>query len=181
MSIKDQQFQDAVDAIVNNLDLSDNQKRVEAGKVLRQTVERLKDEGKTVEEIAVLTGVRESLVHAIVVQLYEAHEQSIIWFPGIYRGREGDYAKKVGDISLPELMALVEKRAQEDGEWAIENKVVGENEANMRKMMEFVSTGINITQCVGHIRRNGTENETTVDWVCRELANASKFVHGSRG
>lgn len=106
--------------------------------------------------------------------------QRIIWFPGIYSGREGDYAKKVGEVSPPELTNLVQKRAEEDGEWAIENGLVGNNEDNMRSMMAFVSNGENIRQCVAHIHKENMQDERTVDWVCRDLANASKWAHGSR-
>jgi hypothetical protein len=108
-------------------------------------------------------------------------EEQTIWFPGVYDGREGDYAKKVVDVSLLELTNLVKKRAEEDGEWTIANGHVGDNEAKMRKMMEWVSRDINIQQCVAHILKNGEEYDRTVDWVCRDLANASKRLGGARG
>lgn len=107
-------------------------------------------------------------------------QEQTIWFPGIYAGRsDGQYTKLVADVSLAELTELVQKRAEEDGMWAINNGFVGDNEANMREMMAFVSKEENIHQCVEHILKDGAEEKRTVDWVCRDLANASKYVHGS--
>jgi len=104
-------------------------------------------------------------------------EHETIWFPGIYGGRTDEqYTQFVADISLVELTQLVQKRAQEDGQWAIENGFVGDNEAKMRKMITFVSNSIMIQQCVGHILEEGLEGERTVDYVCRDLANASKWA-----
>ncbi len=107
-------------------------------------------------------------------------EEMTIWFPGIYSGREGAYTKKVADISLVGITELVQQRAQEDGEWAIDTDHVGDNEDCMREMMAWVSDPINIQQCVGHILKHGEEYERTIDWVCRDLANASKLIGGSR-
>lgn len=102
-------------------------------------------------------------------------EDQIIWFSGIYNGREGDYAKKVSELELAQVNFLVRQRAKEDGEWAIENGHVGDNEDVMRKMMAWVSDPINIRQCV---KANPDE---TVDWVCRDLTNAAKWIGGSSG
>ena len=108
-------------------------------------------------------------------------ENQTIWYPDVYAGRtDGDYGKLIADVSLAELTELVQKRAQEDGQWVIDNGFVGNNEANMRKMMEFVSDEKNIRQCADHIVKAGAEESHTVDWVCRDLANASKYAHGSR-
>jgi len=110
-------------------------------------------------------------------------QQETIWFPdisGIYKGRmDSDYTKLVADISVDDLIELVQKRAQEDGEWAIANGHVGEHnehEDKMRRMMEWVSKLENIKQCVEHIYKDGLENKRTVDFVCRDLANASKWA-----
>lgn len=102
-------------------------------------------------------------------------EDQTIWYPDVYNGRQGDYAKTVADVSLVELTELVQKRAQEDGQWAIDNGFVGDNEDKMRKMMAWVSNPENIQQC---LEANPHE---TVDWICRDLANGSKYVHGSHG
>lgn len=103
-------------------------------------------------------------------------EEQTIWYPGIYSGREGDYAKKVADVSLDELRELVKKRAQEDGWWAIDNGHVGNNEEKMHRMMAWVSDDDNIAQCVAHILKEEMETIHTVDFVCRELANGSKWA-----
>ena len=107
-------------------------------------------------------------------------KEQTIWYPGIYSGRKGDYAHKIAHVTLDELITLVEQRAKEDGEWTIENGLVGDNEDKMRRMMEWVMRSENIEQCVAHIYGNKMEHEYTVDWVCRDLANASKWVGGSR-
>lgn len=102
-------------------------------------------------------------------------EHEVIWFPGIYGGRtDKEYTQRVADISLVDLTTLVQTRAKEDGEWAIDNGFVGDDEAKMRKMMTFVSNPIMIQQCVGYILEEGLEGKRTVDYVCRDLANASK-------
>ncbi|HYQ97103.1 MAG TPA: hypothetical protein VEO92_01950 [Candidatus Nitrosocosmicus sp.] len=107
-------------------------------------------------------------------------EAQTIWYPGIYAGRtDSEYTQLVADVSLVKLTELVQKRAQEDGEWTIDNGFVGKNESNMRQMMDFVSNENNIQQCVAHVIKEGLEDVRTVDWICRDLANASKHFHGS--
>jgi hypothetical protein len=107
--------------------------------------------------------------------------EKTIWFPGFfYNGREGDYAKAVNELERETIIELVQKRAEEDGEWAIENGHVGNNEDVMRKMMAWVSDPKNINQCLDHIHKVNMGHERTVDWVCRDLANGSKWVGGSR-
>lgn len=101
-------------------------------------------------------------------------EHETIWFPGIYHGRQGDYAQKAGDLPVEEVVRLVQERAKEDGEWAIANGHVGNNEDKMRNMMAWVSREDNIGQCFAD------NPHETVDWICRDLANASKWVGGSR-
>lgn len=104
-------------------------------------------------------------------------EEKTIWYPGIYGGRtEGEYAKKVADVLVNRTIELVQQRAKEDGEWAIATGHVGNNEDKMRRMMAFVSDENNIMQCLAHIGKEEMTTERTVDWVCRDLANASKWV-----
>lgn len=106
----------------------------------------------------------------------EIQEHNIIWFPGIYGGREGDYAKTASSFSRERVIELVQQRAKEDGERAIENGHVGDNEDKMREMMAFVSDEKHIIQCLEY----GNNSSETVDWICRDLANASKWARGSR-
>lgn len=108
----------------------------------------------------------------------ESHEESIMWFPGFYKGREGVYAQEAWRIPQEELVGLVQKRAQEDGEWSIANGHVGGEEDMMRKMMEWVSRPKTIIQCL----EANLDKGPTVDWICRELAEASqRIAEGSRG
>jgi hypothetical protein len=102
-------------------------------------------------------------------------DNETIWFPGIYAGRQGPYAQLASDISRGDLIELVQKRAEEDGEWAIAKGVVGDNEDKMRRMMAWVSDPKNIVQCYeNEVVLN--ENAPTVDWICRDLANATKWI-----
>lgn len=108
----------------------------------------------------------------------ELTEDQIIWHPGIYHGREGAYSQVACNVPQEDLIELVRKRAQEDGEWAIVNGHVGphnENASLMRRMMEWVADPENIVQCFE------ANPEETVDWICRDLANGSKWAGGSRG
>jgi hypothetical protein len=103
-------------------------------------------------------------------------EHETIWFPGIYGGRSTEeYTQTAGSIPVEQVVELVQKRADEDGNWVIDNGFVGNNEDKMRKMMEWVSREKNIRQCVE------ANPDETVDWICRDLANASKWLHGSSG
>jgi hypothetical protein len=112
--------------------------------------------------------------------------ENIIWYPGIYEGRsDPEYTQLVSELlSEPEvLIERVQKRAQEDGQWAIDNHVVGNNEEKMRRFMAFVSDEKNIHQAIEHIRKETQETDywekyepRTVDWICRDLANAAKWL-----
>lgn len=102
----------------------------------------------------------------------EIAAEQTIWFPGIYSGREGNYAKLVADMPEEEVIKLVQHRAKEDGEWAIENNRVGGRAEFMRKMMAWVSNEKNIRQCLA------ANPDETVDWICRDLANATKRIAG---
>jgi hypothetical protein len=45
----------------------------------------------------------------------------------------------------------------------------------MRKMMAWVSNEKNIVQCA----QTNLPYGPTVDWICRDLANASKYIYGT--
>lgn len=103
-----------------------------------------------------------------------------MWYPGpenLYQGRSGVHAQKTTDFSGEDLTNFVQRRAHEDGEWAIANNLVGNSEELMRKMVDWVSRDANIIQCIIHARESGMKvEERTVDWLCRELANAAKKI-----
>jgi hypothetical protein len=111
-------------------------------------------------------------------------EEQNIWYPGLYQPRtDGDYGKKVGDVLVNVTIGLVQQRVKEDGEWLIANNRVGPlnvSEPLMRRMMEWVVNEKNIWQCIQHIGKDGLAGERTVDWVCRELAEASVMIRGSQ-
>lgn len=111
----------------------------------------------------------------------EITEETTIWFPGIYRGREGDYAKTVGELEDDRVIDLVRERVKDDGEWAIANDRVGDNADVMRKMMAWAGDPKNIAQCLEHVYAEENAHIRTVDWVCRDLANAAKAIGGSSG
>jgi len=159
-------------------DLNVQQRRrhqYEIGKKFREMYE----DGKSNTEIAEALGINESAVRRILVHLAKGN----IWYPGPYEGRinDADFQQVVGDLSLMQIGVLVQKRAKEDGEWTIEQGLVGsmgEHEDKMRRMMAWVSDTTNIAQCIAHILHEKHEYHRTVDWVCRELANASKHAVG---
>lgn len=103
-------------------------------------------------------------------------EETTIWFPGIYGGRtDKTYTQIASNLNFDDLVQLVQTRAKEDGEWAINNGFVGDNEDKMRRMMAFVSDPKNIRQCLEHIHKENLDHVRTVDFICRDLANASKW------
>lgn len=66
MSIKDEKYKARIEEIMQSTDLSENRKRVEAGRAAREAVTRLKGENKTNAEIAELLGIAESSVRTII-------------------------------------------------------------------------------------------------------------------
>jgi hypothetical protein len=154
--------------------------QTQRGRELREKAQQLEEQGKTNEEIAQALGIPVANVRNLVNKP-ELEEHETMWFPGIYGGRQySPWTKIATHINFDHLVALVQKRAKQDGEWAIENGHVGDNEDIMRKMMDWVSEEKHIRQCVDHIHAEGKDDERTVDWVCRDLANGSKWVGGSR-
>lgn len=110
----------------------------------------------------------------------DIQEHETIWYPGVYGGRqESPWTDSVETVPTERIIELVHQRAEEDGEWAIANGHVGKNnehEAKMRRMMAFVSDEKNIRQCIDYIFTENTANVRTVDFVCRDLANASSWA-----
>jgi hypothetical protein len=97
-----------------------------------------------------------------------------IWYPGPdYIGRQDElHQRHVSQVSEETLVDLVQLRAVEDGEWAIENGLVGDNDELMRRMMEWVGMKTNIIQC----KQANLDMNPTVDMICRELADVSKSI-----
>lgn len=168
--------------------------QVAVGKAVREHAAKLSEEGKSPREIAAELGITEDFAGRLlqppgtlseqagiefeIIEVPEIVAEQTIWYPGPdYIGREGDYAKEVLDVTDDTLIELVQKRAQEDGEWAIEQGRVGGRPEFMRKMIEWVSDPKNIRQCSAA----NLDKAPTVDWICRELANVTKHLGGSRG
>lgn len=107
-------------------------------------------------------------------------EKEVIWYPGpVYDGRQDIlYTQIATQMNFDELVELVQTRAKEDGEWTIENNLVGDSEDRMRRMIAWISNEKHIRQCVEHLHKDGRDHVATVDWVCRELADASKLSVG---
>lgn len=154
------------------LDPSVQRTHLETGKKARA----MKDEGFSNADIAKELGVEEIVIRTVFEELgQEISDETVIWTLGEYKGREGAYAQFAGDISRQELVFLVQRRVKEDGKWAIENaKVAGENERIFRRMMEWVSEPKNIEQCYN----SNLDIGPTVDWICRNLAQASQRIAG---
>lgn len=91
---------------------------------------------------------------------------------GVYDGRTEDpYSLIAGQLPLERVIEIVKKRAEKDGQWCIDNDLVGDNEDKMRKMIAFTCDPKMVEQAVKHPSNAGA----TVDFVCRDLANASKW------
>lgn len=130
-----------------------------------------RSEGQSIAEIAAEQEISEDSIRRALGE--NIVEERIMWFPGMYEGRKGVYAKSPHDLLRPVFIKLVQQRAQEDGEWAIENGLTGQNDELMRKMMAWVSRPDVIKQCVN---ANLSKEDITIDWVCRELALASQRI-----
>jgi hypothetical protein len=156
---------------------------------LMDTIRRLQAEGKTEAEIAEELGLSTTELRALKVhaehgvsfEVVELPPEANMWFPGpdsLYKGREGVYARSAIEFPRPELIRLVVKRIEEDGKWILDLGLTGGNEELMHKMIQWASNPRNITQCFD----SNAEQNPTVDWICRELANAAKRIgEGSRG
>lgn len=98
-----------------------------------------------------------------------------MWYPGpeaMYKGQTDLHSLEAHLATNDELVKMVQERAREDGEWVIENGLASGKEELMRKMIEWVSRSETIVQCADANLDKGV----TVDWVCRELANAAKKI-----
>lgn len=109
-------------------------------------------------------------------------DENIIWTPGIYHGRQEEpWTSTIANLIFDrdKIIELVQQRANEDGEWCINNGRVGKDnvgEPRMRFMMDFVANTKHITQALEHILNRGEEEERTLDYLCRDLANASAWA-----
>lgn len=163
---------------------SDERGRIAKDRELSQTkkihmIRMLKARDHSNKNIAYIMRTDENDIRHILEAnpIPEIEEEKTIWYPGFYEGRtDGEWIKMAMYMSFDDLVGLVQMRAYEDGEWSIKNGHVGDNEDKMRRWMAFVSKPRNIQQCVEHIHKEERDHEVTVDWVCRELAEASMMV-----
>lgn len=187
----EKEIAEALEITVTELRQLKNRHQAAVGKALRETAQKMaSDEGKNNAEIASELGISEDLARRLLLppgeqelpegvsfEVVELPQETNMWWPGLdYQERGGNYAKSIADVSLVELTRLVKTRVEQDGEWTIKNKHVGDREELMRKMMAWASKDENIQQCVAQLVREGTEEDHTVDWVCRELAKAAKRI-----
>lgn len=141
-------------------------------------VRDLYTEGKSHAAIAEEVGIDENLVRQIVEAfgIFEITPETNIWHPGPdYKGREGDYAKTIGELPDGRTIELVQQRAQEDSLWAIEHGYASDT-ALMGRMAEWVGEPKNIAQCLERIYSEENAHICTVDWVCRELAKVTQSI-----
>lgn len=159
------------------MNIKKNREIAAKGRALRKEAKSLREEGYSNSDIADKLGTNTDLVERMIGP-DQIDESMLIWFPGIYKGREGYYAKLVSELSENKIIALVQRRAREDAQWCIDHDLVGDNEAGMRAMEEWVARYDNIVQALEHMEKDGLKSERTVDWLCRDLANASKWILG---
>lgn len=111
----------------------------------------------------------------------ERHDYENIFFPGVYHGRDDKvYTQRAVDMPFELLVKLVRERAEEDGEWTIEHNLVGNNPDKMRRMMAFVANPKHIDQARNAILNGASPPDSTVDFLCRDLANASAWGIAAR-
>lgn len=162
------------------MNIRKNREIAAKGRALRKEAEKLREEGYSNADIAEKLGTNDDLVERMIGP-EQINGDMTIWYPEVYNGRKGYYAKPIAELPENRIITLVQKRAREDAQWAIDNGHVGENnenEAEMRAMEEWVARRDNIHQALEHIYKDGLQTERTVDWLCRDLANASKWIAG---
>lgn len=162
------------------MNIRKNREIAAKGRALRKEAEKLREEGYSNSDIANKLCTNDDLVERMIGP-EKITEDMTIWFPGTYNGRKGYYAKTIAEMPENRIIGLVQKRAREDAQWAIDNGHVGENNENepeMRAMEEWVSRRGNIVQALEHIDKDGLQTERTVDWLCRDMANAAKWIAG---
>lgn len=99
-----------------------------------------------------------------------------VFTPMDYHGSaDPEYHRPHREFPEEAAVVMIQKRAEQDGQWAIDNAIVGPNENKMRVMMEFVKDQKMIRQALGH-RHN---LEQSLDFVCRDLALAAKVMANS--
>jgi hypothetical protein len=105
----------------------------------------------------------------------EAKDGLNIFTPSIYHGTNDQlYRRTIAEVELHDVIPLVQKRAREDGQWCIDMNLVGHNEDKMRKMIEYVSDPINITETFRYITHHEDPTTRDIDFICRDLANGSR-------
>lgn len=97
-----------------------------------------------------------------------------IFTVGIYHGQEGEpWNIKVSTLLFSQIVPVVQQRAKEDGQWCIDNDLVGDNEDKMHRMIAYVSNEQNIARCLRELKKE--ERDEDINFVCRDLANGSKW------
>jgi hypothetical protein len=95
---------------------------------------------------------------------------------GVYHGsKEAIFTTAVADMEISAIVRLVQERAKKDGQWCIDMDLVGPNEDKMRRMIMYCSDEIKIMDKVHYITHHDDPALRTVDFVCRDIANASKW------
>lgn len=98
-----------------------------------------------------------------------------VFTTGIYHGiNEEPWTLPIEDLPLPQLVQVIQLRADADGNWCIDNELVGDNENKMRAMIHYVSNEDNIKSAAAWYINN--EPHRTIDYVIRDIANTSKYA-----
>lgn len=99
-----------------------------------------------------------------------------IFTNGVYHGSDDvAYSFPISTSSMEQIITLVKFRADEDGQYAIDNNLVGDNVDKMRRLMAYVADPENIARNVNaHLDRG--EKDLSIDFICRDLANGAKWT-----
>ena len=99
-----------------------------------------------------------------------------IFTPGIYHGLQDEpFTTRVTSMEVKKVIQIVQMRAHEDGQWCIDMDLVGDNQDKMLRMIDFVSDPTHIVDALEHYIRE-SRNDLTIDYLCRDLANSSKWA-----
>lgn len=97
-----------------------------------------------------------------------------IFTPGVYHGLdEIPYRHLLYQCELEKVIPIVQERAKNDGEWCIRMDLVGHNGDKMRRMIAYCSDPENIKAAFEYALG---EKDRNIDFLCRDLANASKSI-----
>jgi len=140
-----------------------HQEQIEMAKTLHTA-------GHSIGKIAKVMRISQSTVRILMANVKEC-----IWYTGEdYEPRtDGQYGSKLAEIEPGELVFLVRKRVDDDLVLAVPNGWLGDDKNISKIMVGYVINHDNVVRCILSVAQENKQDEYTVDWVCRKLAQDS--------